>query len=131
MELLGWGQSEAQRVMNTSAGYFLIRQRMEDIARQERSWAVKKSEWYIKPRSGTPEYLRSQHPQQKVIARFRCGAEDWGSQNWREERGCRICGAANEDMEHLVTHDAMGRAREVLLDERGGGIDWMRAVVLS
>ena len=43
MERIGWGQSEAQRVMNTLAGYFLIRQRMEDIARQERSWAVKKS----------------------------------------------------------------------------------------
>jgi exonuclease III len=129
MEQLGWGKAEAKNLFNSAAGYFLIRQRMEDIAAQQRESVEKTAEWYTKPKDGTPEYLRNRHPQSKIIARFRCGAEDWGAQNWRKDRLCRMCGAKMEDLEHLVTHDVFGRPREELLDESGGGIDWMLAVV--
>lgn len=53
-----------------------------------------------------PEYLNEKRrkKEQNTIARFRCGNEARGSQEWREEkkRKCRICGRERKSLEHII-----------------------------
>ncbi|KYN30224.1 hypothetical protein ALC57_00314, partial [Trachymyrmex cornetzi] len=55
---------------------------------------------------GLPKYLKGKKKMKdrSLIARFRCGNETKGDQYWREdeERRCRICHGAEENMTHIL-----------------------------
>lgn len=48
-----------------------------------------------------PLYLYKSRHSQLLIARFRCENEERGREKWRGERRCRVCGAAEETLEHM------------------------------
>lgn len=48
-----------------------------------------------------PLYLnRSRHF--RMIARFRCENEERGRERWRDDKRCRVCGGAEETLEHMA-----------------------------
>lgn len=78
---------------------------------------------------GVPLYLR--HCSEiKTIARFRCENEEWGRDRWRTERRCRVCGLADETLEHQVENCAtFAKSVTGLLCESGRGLEDMRRLI--
>ena len=67
----------------------------------------------------------------KVMARFRCGSEERGSDSWRteKERMCRICGTEEETVWHLIsTCCPADCTEEEILNVDGRGLAWMKDV---
>ena len=68
---------------------------------------------------------------QNIIARFRCGNEELKNRYWEteERRKCRICGAEEENLEHLkekCKEEIRNRWKtEAILNETGEKVDWM------
>lgn len=69
-----------------------------------------------------------------MVARFRCGAEERGRQRWRRDEGrrCRVCGQADETLEHMLADclEGVGTMEEIL-DGTGGGIEIMKFITKS
>ena len=65
-----------------------------------------------------------------MIARFRCGNEEWGETRWTKDPGCQVCGGADETLIH-IRESCCPDPRSVmqLLNERGTGEQWMRGVI--
>ena len=126
---LGWNIEDFRNgVVNNEplASTGLTKTRLLETLRKRRN--IRDLKWYYPPKTGLPEYLRTNHAEYKLIARFRCGNEFRGNHTWREDRLCRLCGKVEETAEHLGSHDEQRRGMDLLMKENGAGVDWMRAV---
>lgn len=129
---LGWSSLEAERRFRDSTIFWdVVKERAKDIERQLVMAASDKEPWYIPPRYETASYLEV--GEVRLVARFRCGNECRGTQSWREDVSCRICGLETERIEHLVecVRDPRGRKKQKLLVEDGRGREWMEQVTKS
>lgn len=65
-----------------------------------------------------------------MIARFRCGNEEWGRSEWRKDQNCRVCGTELETIHHMLSVCCPDeRPWTRILDERGSGEDWMKRIL--
>ena len=75
--------------------------------------------------------------EKRIVARFRCGMEFRGGRYWMtvEDRSCRLCGAEEETVWHvmrgcrLLAERECGYAVGWVLGERGRGLSWMIGVL--
>ena len=120
----------------------IVQKIMEDERRregEERKKRIEESKYNIHYKDirteKLQEYLRGRRrkKERNGIARYRCGNETKGSQYWRgeEERKCRICGKAEENLMHVLKECEETKSEisvEELLRENGGGWERMKEI---
>lgn len=129
---LGWSVADAERQINVNPCFWwTVRQRIEDVANQERAADIKKYPWYTAPKATRAEYLYGNERGWRTVAKFRCGAGFRGLQRWRGLTMCGACGEDEEIPDHVVSciPDERGRSLSELLNEDGAGIDWLEVVL--
>ena len=138
-ERVGWSWAEIKRMMEVGmnvAGE--LKKRDEALLGQEQWNKIQNARYnkrYKELRTEElPSYLkeRGHKNSQGIIARFRCGNEERINRYWQNTRECRICGAEEENIDHIresCLEELRCREGEAeLLGERGEGVMWMRKV---
>lgn len=117
-----------------------VKKRIRETRMKERVKRIDESKYntkYKKIRTEElPMYLRGRmnKKDRSLLARFRCGNECKGGQHWieTEDRMCRICGKAEETLEHL-SRGCNGEIKEgkveELLEESGEGLAELRRIM--
>lgn len=116
-----------------------LAKRDEELQRQEEKERLEQTTYL--PRYKTlvqdelPSYLknRGHKRSQQIIARFRCGSEELWNRYWEKgDKLCRICGEAEETLDHLITEcreELVAEDVEDMLAENGAGEQWMRQIL--
>ncbi|KYN08221.1 hypothetical protein ALC62_00796 [Cyphomyrmex costatus] len=117
--------------------------RDKDIQKQEREDKMRSSKYnesYVRIKTeAVPKYLREGGKDKRMIriARFRMGNEMRRGRYWEDEerRVCRVCGAEEETWDHVLKRcakwkeDEKEMSLEDILDEGGGGDEWIRGLI--
>lgn len=115
--------------MRNGADLYALRDRHEQVFQQQQFVAIAPLRYALIRPQTLPLYL-TRSKDIKIVARFRCENEERGRESWRADKRCRVCGAAEETLEHM-RKDCLPQIGVVrgLLSTSGRGADKMNLIL--